>query len=210
MSRESVLRRTAVAVLTVALMGLAGCGGGAFRTTYDSPVPPEVSRGWRLADVTVAVPEALKVSEARSLLPRADIVWREDPPGDRHPQVAAIMETAVRQGAAALRGGRPVRIALTMTRFHALTFEAETRLSNAGVHDVEFNAEITDARTGEVLKGPERIEASLPALAGGEMRAARARGETQKSQIIAHVALTIAGWLSVGPDNRTVFNRLGG
>jgi hypothetical protein len=61
-----------------------------------------------------------------------------------------------------------------------------------------------------VLKGPDRIEASLPALAGVEMATARARGETQKSQITAHVARVIAGWLGLGPDPRGKFSRLGG
>lgn len=194
----------------VALGLLAGCGGSSFGTNYDAPVAPEVSRGWRLADVSVSVPATLSVSEARQLLPRADIVWREDPPGDRRAQVAAILDTAVRRGAAGLWGGRPVRIALTVTRFHALTFEAETRLSRSGVHDVEFTAAVLDAGTGAVLAGPTAIEASLPALSGQQMVAARARGETQKSQITGHVAATVAGWLGLGPDPRGSFNRLGG
>jgi hypothetical protein len=188
---------------------LAGCVGGRFQTYFANPVAPGVSRDWRVADVAVTVPATLVVSEAKTLLPTADIVWREDPPGDRYAQVDAIMTEAARQGAAGLRGGRPVRLSLTVTRFHALTFEAETRLSRSGVHNIDFVAQVTDARSGAVLAGPEAIEAALPALSGDEMRAARARGQTQKSQITAHVRATVAAWLGAGPDNRGTFTRSG-
>ncbi len=200
--------RALAGLLTLSTLALAGCSG-TFRTFYADPVPPEVSRGWRVVDVDVAVPDTLSVSEAKSLLPRADIVWREDPPGDRHAQVAAIVETAARKGAAGLRGPRPVRLGLTVSRFHALTFEAERRLSNAGVHNIDFTIQVSDARTGEILAGPDAIEAALPALSGKAMVAARAQGQTQKSMITAHVGATIAGWLGAGPDARGSFRRSG-
>jgi hypothetical protein len=198
----------ATAVLSTVLLG--GCGASKFRTYYETPVSAEVSRGWNVVDVRVTVPETLTVSEQKSLLPRADIVWREDPPGDRRAQVAVIVTTAFEQGTAALRGARPVILDVTVSKFHALTFEAETRLSNSGVHNIDFVAQITDARTGAVLAGPDRIEAAFPALAGDQMRAARARGETQKSQIDAHLQATIQSWLGVGPDIRGSFTRAGG
>lgn len=211
MTQETTRRGTLAAGLAIGAAALlAGCGGASFATRYDAPLLAEVSRGWRLAEVKVDVPATLDVSEARTLFPRADIVWREDPPGDRRAQVAAIFATAVGQGAAGLRGSRPVTIALTVTRFHALTFEAETRLRRSGVHDVEFIASVLDATTGELLAGPAAIEASLPALSGPAMAEARSRGESQKSQITSHVAATIAGWLGTGPDPRRTFNRLGG
>ncbi len=81
----------------------------------------------------VTVPKSLTVSEAKSLLPTADIVWREDPLGDRHVQVGKIVETAVLRGAQGLKGKRPVIIDVTVTRFHALTFEAERSNSDWGV-----------------------------------------------------------------------------
>lgn len=208
--RMPAVRRGVLCAIIAAAAVLSGCGAGAFRTYYETPVAAEVSRGWRVVDVAVEVPRTLVVSEQRSLLPSGDIVWREDPPGDRHAQVAAIIGTAATQGVQGLNGARAVRLGLTVTRFHALTFEAETRLSNAGVHNIDFVAVVTDARTGEVLAGPETIEAAFPALAGADMRAARARGETQKSQIIDHVRRTIAGWLGAGPDNRARFSRAGG
>jgi hypothetical protein len=186
---------------------VAGCGS--FRTYYDAPLSPEVTQGWRVTDVNVAVPDSLTVSEAATLVPEADLVWREDPPGDRRAQVAAIMDRAVRQGAAGLRGNRAVRLDVTVARFHALTFEAETRLQRSGVHNITFAIQAVDARTGAVLAGPETIEASFPALSGAEMRNARQRGETQKSQITAHVARVVAGWLGTGPDPRKTFSRAG-
>jgi hypothetical protein len=204
----SITRRAAL--LSGAALVLSACvgGGGSFKTDYD-PLPADVTRGWRLADVRVTVPRTLTVSEAKSLLPNADIVWREDPLGDRYAQVAAIMDTAVTRGAQGLQGSRPVIIDVTVTRFHALTFEAELRGSNWGVHNIRFIAQVVDARTGEVLVPATDIRAELPALSGQQMRDARRKGVTQKSMITNHVAKTVAGWLRIGPDNRSEFSRQG-
>jgi len=202
-----VTRRVLLLGLSAAFV--SGCvGGGTFETAY-SPVSPDVSRAWRLSDVRVNVPKSLVVSEAKTLLPDADIVWREDPAGDRHEQVARIMDAAITRGAQGLPGGRPVIIDVTVTRFHALTFEAELRGESWGVHNVDFTARVLDASTGAVLLPETLIRAELPALSGAQMKAARAKGQTQKSQITAHVARTVAGWLGIGPDNRGEFSRQG-
>lgn len=202
----SFSRRAVLGVLTASLLS-ACVGGGTFKTDYD-PVP-ELARGWRLAEVRVNVPKTLVVSEAKTYLPTADIVWREDPEGDRYAQVATIIKNAVTRGAQGLSGSRPVIIDVTVTRFHALTFEAELNLSNAGVHNIKLMVQVVDARTGEVLLPATPIRAELPALSGEQMREARRKGQTQKSMISAHVARTIAGWLGIGPDNRTDFSRSG-
>ncbi|MGL4281590.1 MAG: DUF6778 family protein, partial [Albidovulum sp.] len=144
-----------------ALILLAGCSG-TFRTAYSDEVAAAQSAGWRLSSVAVTAPRSLSVSEAETFLPDADIVWREDPAsGNRYEQVETIMENAIAQGARGLKGSRPVTIQATMTRFHAMTFKAETQ-APGGVHDIEFNLQIKDARTGEVLFGPEYVEASFP------------------------------------------------
>jgi hypothetical protein len=188
---------------------LTACvAGGTFQTAYDR-LSPEVTRGWRLAEVRIDVPRSLVVSEAKTLLPTADIVWREDPLGDRYDQVGKIMQAAVVRGAQGLRGSRPVVISITVTRFHALTFEAELSNSDWGVHNVDFIAQVTDARTGEVLVPATKIRAETPAFSGERMREARRRGVTQKSMISNHVAATVAGWLGLGPDNRGEFTRQG-
>jgi hypothetical protein len=203
----SLFRRATLLGLIAVLLS-ACVGGGTFRTEYDR-LSPEVSRGWRLAEVQVDVPRSLTVSEAKTLLPNADIVWREDPMGDRHTQVGKIMQAAVLRGAKGLRGARPVVISIRVTRFHALTYEAELANSDWGVHNINFVAQVTDARTGEVLVPATPIRAETPAWSGTRMREARRKGITQKSMISNHVAATVAGWLATGPDNRGEFSRQG-
>lgn len=200
-------RRTALVALSATLLS-ACVGGGTFETAYD-PVPPDLARGWRLAGVRVSVPQTLTVSEAKKLLPNADIVWREDPPGDRHAQVGKIIQTAVQSGAQGLRGPRPVIIEVTVTRFHALTFEAELSANDWGVHNIDFTARVLDAGSGAVLLPATAIRAEFPALSGTRMSEARSRGVPQKSMIIGHVSKTVAGWLGLGPDNRGKFSRRG-
>lgn len=196
-------------VLSGLALPLASCAG-TYATDYAAGVSPAQSRTWHVTAVEVKVPESLTVSEASGLVPHADIVWREDDPqGDRRAQVGLILQQAIARGAAGLRGKRPVILQVTATRFHALTMEAETMLSDAGVHNIQFDIQVVDARSGALLAGPTHIQADLPALSGQAMRQARARGETQKSQISAHVAATIASWLGIGPDVRGSFMRLG-
>ncbi|HQU67540.1 MAG TPA: hypothetical protein PLI43_05025 [Albidovulum sp.] len=193
----------------LALTLLAGCSG-TFRTDYAEEVSPAQSAGWRLSSVEVTAPRSLTVSEAEVFIPRADIVWREDPStGNRYEQVERIMKTAITQGAQGLKGSRPVTVQATMTRFHAMTFKAETQ-APGGVHDVEFDLQVKDARTGAVLFGPEHVEASFPAMTGARMARARVAGQSQKSQITAHVAQTIRGLLGLGPDARQTFSGIGG
>ena len=201
-------RRTALLGLSALTLSACVGGGGTFKTDYQR-LSPEVTRNWRLSEVRVDVPRSLSVSEAKSLLPNADIVWREDPLGDRHVQVGKIIEGAVLRGAQGLRGSRPVVISVTVTRFHALTFEAEQSNSDWGVHNINFIAQVIDARTGAVLVPPTEIRAETPAWSGERMREARRKGITQKSMISNHVAATIAGWLALGPDNRGEFSRQG-
>lgn len=194
------------AVLALALV--AGCAG-TFRTYYPEAVPAAQSAGWRLSSVKVTAPRTLVVSEAETFLPQADIVWREDAGTDRYAQVETLMTDAIRSGARGLDGSRPVAIEATMTRFHAMTFVAE-RQAPGGVHDVEFDLQVRDARTGAILFGPEHVEASFPAMTGDQMVRARVQGQTQKSQIKTHVAATIRGLLGLGPDARSTFSGIGG
>jgi hypothetical protein len=203
----SLPRRLALVGLAAVLLS-ACIPGNRFETSYD-PVPASVAQGWRLADVRVEVPKTLVVSEAKSLLPAADIVWREDPLGDRYVQVDKIMTDAITAGAQGLRGSRPVIIEVTVTRFHALTFEAELRGEDWGVHNVDFTARVIDAASGEVLLRDTNIRAETPAYSGSQMAEARKKGVTQKKMITAHVSNTVKGWLGLGPDNRGSFTRSG-
>lgn len=199
--------------LAMALLAtsMAGCVDvRAFKTDYPAPVAVEVSRGWHVVGVKVNVPRTLSVSEDPVLLPKADIVWREDPLGDRYEQVGKIVQRGVELGSRDLHGKRGVRLELTVSRFHAMTFEAESLNYNVGVHNIGFSMEVVDASTGKVLAGPEIIDADFPAMTGPRMIEARLRGESQKSQIVAHIAAVISGWLGTGPDVRKTFLRAGG
>ncbi|MCX7890184.1 MAG: hypothetical protein N2422_10750 [Rhodobacteraceae bacterium] len=204
---HAMFSRLVAAALALALLG--GCTGR-FATSYSSAVPAGTSAGWSLADVRVDVPETLTVSEAKVIFPQADIVWREDEGTDRRAQVAAIIDASARRALAPLAGERPVVLDVTVERFHAMTFEAEHMLNDAGVHDILFTARVSDAATGATLFGPQRIEASLPAMAGTDMVQARQRGSSQKAQISAHLEKVFAGWLGLGPDPRMSFVRIGG
>jgi hypothetical protein len=204
------MRKVAVGASLALAMLVSGCVGvNTFRTYYDAPVSSQMSKGWRVTDVRVLAPRSLVASEERSLAPDGDIIWREDPPGDRHKQVEGLVRDAVRQGARGLRGQRAVRLEVTITKFHALTFEAEALRYDVGVHNVDFIIRAVDARSGAVLAGPTAIEAALPAMTGGRMIEARMHGQTQRSQISAHLRKVVAGWLGAGPDPRATFERFG-
>lgn len=199
-------------ILTAVCAGLlvAGCTTGEpWKTSYQQVITAEQSARWRVSQIDVTVPRTLSVSEANSYAPTADIVWREDPLGDRYDQVDRIITEAARQGASKLRGGKPVVLKIEVHQFHALTEKTRRRLQNAGVHNIEFTAQVFDAATGEALTPPDRIDADLIAYSGEQARAAEARGETQKVRIIAHVSRVVAGWLAAGPDVRGSFSRSG-
>jgi len=196
--------------LGTALCGLAAGCSTEWKTDYSDAISPGVSRNWRVAQVMVSVPETLTVSEENLYAPDADIVWRGEPEGDRRAQVKAIFEEAARRGSADLKGSRPVALSVRVTRFHALSDVARLRLSHSGVHDIAFVAQVNDARTGEILTGPEPIRADLVALTGEKGLQADMAGQTQKVRITDHLSRVFAGWLGAGPDDvRGSFTRLG-
>ena len=110
-------------VLVAGALGLAACGGS-WKTDY-APLEGAANK-FRLAGVSVSVPHTLSVSESESqFVPNADIVWREEPEGDRYAQVQRIFEEGVRAGAQGLRGATPVRIEVTVTKFQPLPIFVE-------------------------------------------------------------------------------------
>ncbi|WP_336097173.1 DUF6778 family protein [Roseovarius sp. CH_XMU1461] len=139
--------------------------------------------------VIVDVPQSLEVSEANRYFPAGDIVWREDPLGDRHAQVKAIVEDAMTKGVAGLDGPTTVDLHIQITRFHALTQKA--RYTTGGVHDVEFNMTLLHPKTGEPLAPSRFVEAGFKAYGGEAAVAAEARGETQKVRITEHLAQVV-------------------
>lgn len=141
---------------------------------------------FNVTDVRVTVPKSLKVSEANSFKPRADIVWREDPLGDRHAQVAVILQAAFDRGVKTLTDGHRVVLDVKLNEFHALT--QRTRYTFGGTHAISFDLTVLDAATGAVIEPTRTIKADFRAYGGAEALAAEARGETQKVRITEHLA----------------------
>ncbi|RMA43182.1 DUF6778 family protein [Rhodophyticola porphyridii] len=145
-----------------------------------------LAQDWRVEGLVVDVPTSLTVSEANTIKPRADIVWREDPIGNRHQQVADVMTPPLRQALARLDGDVPVQVRLVMTRFHALT--DRTRYSNLrGEHEIEFDLVVRHAETGAVLYGPTHVDVTFPALVGPDAVAAERDGIFQRDRIQARL-----------------------
>lgn len=142
-----------------------------------------------VTSVAVSVPHSLKVSESNSYLPSGDIVWREDPPGNRHEQVKTIVETAIKRGVAPLDGPVKVSVEIQMLKFHALTEKA--RYTTGGVHGLSFLLAVRDAQTGELIVPVREVRADLRAYGGRQALAAEARGVTQKVRITGHLAEVI-------------------
>lgn len=139
--------------------------------------------------VHVRVPDTLTVSEANSYLPKGDIVWREDPIGNRHEQVKAIVQDAMERGVSGLNGPVAVTLDIELRKFHALTEKA--RYTVGGVHGLSFVMTLRDAATGEALMPPRLIRADLDAFGGAQALRAEARGQTQKVRIAGHLAEVI-------------------
>ena len=154
-----------------------------------SPVPAQILDQLSVAAINVRVPETLRVSEANRYYPSGDIVWREDPIGNRHAQVKAIFEAALATGTASLQGPVPVILDVEVERFHALTEKA--RYTVGGVHSIRFKLQLRDAQTGAPLSEPRVVQADLDGFGGQQALQAEARGLTQKVRISAHLAEVI-------------------
>jgi hypothetical protein len=158
------------------------------------------AKDMRIARIDITVPRSLDVTEANVYYPRADIVWRDDPIGDRHEQVKAIFEAAAFNGTKDMIGAQAVIVDLRVKRFHSLS--ERTRASIGGVHNMHFYMTVFDAATGEVLSKTREIEANLPAYGGNEAIAAERRGQTQKVRVTGYLAQVIRRELEPRPDAR--------
>ncbi|MEL7116777.1 MAG: DUF6778 family protein [Pseudomonadota bacterium] len=151
--------------------------------------PAAVPSNFRVVEVNVEVPETLRVSEANRYLPGGDIVWREDPIGNRYEQVATIVKAGLTQGVAELNGSQPVVLDVVVSKFHALTEKA--RYTVGGVHAIQFTMRLRDADTGAVIGAPKFIKADFDALGGQAAIQAEQKGITQKVRITNHLAFVI-------------------
>ena len=176
------------AVLILLGLGLLGCTN-VRQEIFDPVSANNIDPAVRIIRHDVVVPQELTVSEANYYYPVVDIVWRDDPPGDRHAQVKAVVDDALDWGLAAFNRGRPVVVTLEVRRFHALTQKA--RYTVGGVHSMKFTLLVWDAQTGSAIYGPVPIDGDLIALGGNKAIAADANGLTQKVRITQHLAGTI-------------------
>lgn len=160
----------------------------ASRLITDPPVPAEIveARDYRVTRLDVRVPRELTVSEANLYYPLADIVWREDPFGDRYEQIEAILRPAAERATGGLAGQRPVGVAIELVRFHALSEKA--RFTVGGVHSLQFRLSVFDPQTGAEIEPTRLVIADLEAYGGEEAMAAVREGRTQKVRISNHLA----------------------
>ena len=187
------MKLTKIAAVLVVALGLSACApAGSYQSagTRLSPASAQklaaVSAEWRLADVKVNVSDSLKVSEANLYYPVADIVWREDPFGDRRAQVAKIVDDGMTAGLTHLNGKRRVIFDVQLHRFHSLSEKA--RYSVGGVHNIILTLTVFDAASGVALISPFDMEIDLEAYGGDQALAAMRAGQTQKVRIKGHLA----------------------
>lgn len=182
---------TTPALILAAALGLSACGvpfDVSRNAPFDNiaPVIEAPTQDWSIAGYEITVPRTLQVSEANSIKPAADIVWREDPLGDRYAQVEAILDEALagvmipREGAAT-----PVVVSIELMRFHALTERA--RYTIGGEHEIEFIVTVRHAETGAILSGPRPVDLTFRAHGGRAAIEAEAAGVTQRSRIMSRI-----------------------
>jgi len=156
--------------------------------------PGMATRSYDVRDVVAVVPAELRVSEANSYYPLGDIVWRGDPYGDRHQQIADLFEVAAQRGAENLHGDIPVIAEITLNRFHGVT--ERTRFSVGGVYNVEFTLTIRNADTGQIIEGPRFVEADLAAPGGNAALALDHAGQTERVRMLDFLTQVLIDELS--------------
>jgi len=158
--------------------------------THATQATQPTSAALNISAVRISVPYALKVSEANSYYPGGDIVWREDPLGDRHQQVKSIFEQGIQKAAPNVQGSVPVMLDIEVTRFHALTEKA--RYTTGGVHAVQFKMRLLNPETGEAYTESRNIKADFKAFGGARAINAERNGITQKLRITDRIAEVVA------------------
>lgn len=205
-----MFRPIKLAFVLAASLAVAGCaGGGTFKTDY-VPLDPAQTAGWRVAAVNVTVPDSLTTTEDPSYIPRADIVWHGDPPGDRKAQVAQIMKEGLTAGGKAVNGRTPVVLNATLVKFHATTRAARYNPYGYGaVDDLRYQIVVTDT-AGNPLTEPQLVYGDFPAKVRTEADVEDARGNTERVQYVNHIKAITAHWLtSREPDPRMTFTSAG-
>lgn len=182
---EPASRSVSADALTLASRGTGSIPGNG---------PRIVAPLYTVADVQVSVPRSLRVSEANVFYPMADIVWRGDAIGDRHQQVAAILNDAARKATASMQGPRQAVVHIELVRFHGVT--EKTRYTVGGTHNMDFNLTVLDASTGAVIDGPRLVKAEAKAAGGQAAIAEEQAGRTQKVVVTEKLVQTLQRELS--------------
>jgi len=167
----------------------APAAGAVSLATKDAPVEmagKKVAIPLNVTRVEIKVPSTLRVSEADTWYPIADVVWRGEPRGNRLVQVKAIFEEAAARGTRDLKSGVAVVAEVEVTRFHCVT--EKTRNSIGGVHSLFFKLTIRDASTGAVLDGPRLVNAEVKAHGGSRAIAEDYAGRTQRVVVVERLA----------------------
>ncbi|MEL6912983.1 MAG: DUF6778 family protein [Pseudomonadota bacterium] len=189
-----ILRACAFACIAASLAACAAVDTATRSAPLEVPGFQEIQPSFDVTELRVAVPRDLRVSEANSYYPIADIVWRGDPMGDRYAQVSELMGTAFERGTRELEGVQPVHVDIEVARFHALTEKA--RYTVGGVHSIRFDLTVRDAETGAIIVPTRRINADLAALGGRAAIESDRGGNGQKIRISGHLAEVIKAELS--------------
>ena len=181
------------ALVGLAALVAAGCTPTTNMSTRNAPFEtvPSVdvaTLNWGLGALVVSVPRSLSVSEAHGIKPRADIVWREDPPGDRHAQVEDIFRAALTPTFSTMQGEVPVEVVIELTRFHALTERA--RYTIGGQQEIEFVYFVRHGETGAILSAPQPVDLTFRGYGGRQAVEAEQQGLTQRVRI----AERLIGW----------------
>ena len=156
-------------------------------------VAPQSERDYDVLGVQVVVPETLRSTESNSYYPDAEIVWRGDPPGDRHAQVEAIFETAAAEATRDMNGAEDVFVQIRLVRFHGVT--ERTRYTVGGVYNLVFDMQVVDP-AGNIVEPQRRIEANLPAPGGLAATRLDAAGQTEKVRVTEFLTFVLSRELS--------------
>ena len=186
---------------------LAACSG-TWKTDYGEPLDIAETQNWRVSKINVIMPASLTWSDINTYAPNYDVVWHGDPAGNRIEQVKKIVYDSARTATSGMRGSVPVIMNLTVQQFHGVT-PISLAEAPAAVYNMQFEAQVVDARNGAALTPPTKIFADAPALVGEEGLRAIQFGPSQKEQVTTHLVAVFKGWLGIGPDVRGSFSSLG-
>ena len=198
-------KRAGAAVAVVSSLFVLGACIAPIKAQQDfkhgAVVSNEERGSWRLASVTVEIPDDMQVSDepTRRYPDPEKIVWYGDGPGQTKRQVEDLVTTGVKDGAVnALQGQKPVHILVRLRQFHAMTPRARVSNLQLGVHEIMFDIEVRSAE-GELIVAESNVNADLDAYSGAKAYEAEARGETQRVRITRRIEEVISSWLN--PDN---------